>query len=220
MLIANNGCVKSTSSPSVSSGFGGTYDIIHGGFLDSIGHLLDAGVKVHMMYGDRDYPCNWVGGQAASLAVPYSKADEFAAAGYEPLITSGEVKGMTRQHGNFSFTRVFQAGHEVPAYQGQAAYEIFRRATSGLDVPTGLFVTDDNFATVGPRDIWDIKGIPPTPQKPKCYILAPRTCVPRIWDRVLRGAVTVKDWFVVGEHDASPGKPGDSQSTRDTVDEL
>lgn len=61
------------------------------------------------MYGDRDYPCNWVGGEAASLAVPYSKAEDFAAAGYTPLVTPEGVQGMTRQFGNFSFTRVFQA---------------------------------------------------------------------------------------------------------------
>lgn len=189
--------------------------MVHGGFLDSIAHLLDAGVKVHMMYGDRDYPCNWVGGEAASLAVPYSKADEFAAAGYVPLITSDGVKGMTRQYGNFSFTRVFQAGHEVPAYQGEAAYEIFNRATFGLDVPTGTFVTDDEFGTVGPSDVWNIKGLSPTPQEPRCYILTPRTCVPKLWDSVVKGAVTVKDWFVVEVDEASH-----VQAAQDTVDEL
>lgn len=190
--------------------------MVHGGFLDSMAHLLDAGVKVHMMYGDRDYPCNWVGGEAASLAVPYSKARAFGAAGYEPLITSDGVKGMTRQYGNFSFTRVFQAGHEVPAYQGQAAYEIFHRATFGLDVPTGLFETDDTFATAGPRDVWEIKGLPPIPQKPKCYILRPITCVPEIWDKVTKGAVTVKDWFVVEQSDESHTQ----SSTEIVVDEL
>lgn len=149
------------------------------------------------MYGDRDYPCNWVGGEAVSLAVPYSKAAEFASAGYAPLVTAQGIKGMTRQFGNFSFTRVFQAGHEVPSYQPAAAHEIFKRATFGLDVPTGLFQTGDHFATVGPRDVWHVKAIPPVPPKPKCYILTPKTCVPDVWEKVLAGAVTVKDWFVV-----------------------
>lgn len=99
----------SETSGAVQQTFHGTFDIIHGGFLQSIGYLLDSGVKVHMMYGDRDYPCNWVGGEAASLAVPYSKAEGFAGAGYAPLVTPGGVQGMTRQFGNFSFTRVFQA---------------------------------------------------------------------------------------------------------------
>lgn len=194
----------------MGGGFSGTHDMIHGGFLDSIAHLLESGVKVHMMYGDRDYPCNWVGGEAASLAVPYAKAPEFAAAGYVPLVTSDGVKGMTRQYGNFSFTRVFQAGHEVPSYQGQAAHDIFNRATFGLDIPTGLFVTGDEYATVGPADVWGVKGVAPTPMRPKCYILSPTTCVPEIWKKVVAGAVTVKDWFVVEEC-------GDSQ---DALDEL
>lgn len=166
------------------------------------------------------YPCNWVGGEAASLAVPYSSAAAFAAAGYVPLTTSDGTKGMTRQYGNYSFTRVFQAGHEVPAYQGQAAHEIFRRATFGLDVPTGLVVTDDEFATTGPGDVWDVKGVPPTPMTPRCYILTPKTCVPRIWERVLAGAVTVKDWFVVEEADGVQPEAPVSGVSQDVVAEL
>lgn len=106
-------------SQAVSETFQGTLDIIHGGFLQSIGYLLESGVKVHMMYGDRDYPCNWVGGEAASLAVPYSKAEEFAGAGYAPLVTPEGIQGMTRQFGNFSFTRVFQA---VSYFKGADLY--------------------------------------------------------------------------------------------------
>lgn len=201
--------------------FSDTFDIIHGGFLDSIAHLLDSGVKVHLMYGDRDYPCNWVGGEAASLAVPYSKAAEFARAGYAPLLTPDGLKGMTRQLGNFSFTRVFQAGHEVPSYQPVAAHEIFRRATLGLDIPTGLFTTDDEFATVGPSDVWHIKGVPPTPPEPKCYILTPSTCLPEIWKKVLAGTVTVRDWFVVSDEDAvEEMTAGYDSSKQEVLEEL
>lgn len=92
-----------------------------------------------------------------------------------------------------------------------AAYEIFKRATFGLDVPTGLIQTDDNFATIGPKDIWFIKGVPPVPPKPECYILSPMTCVPDIWNKVLAGAVKVKDWFVVEDIDES----GDDLSPAD-----
>lgn len=201
--------------------FSDTFDIIHGGFLESIGYLLDSGVKVHMMYGDRDYPCNWVGGEAASLAVPYSKAAEFARAGYAPLLTPDGPKGMTRQLGNFSFTRVFQAGHEVPSYQPLAAHEIFRRATFGLDIPTGLFTTDDEFATVGPSDVWHIKGNPPVPPEPKCYILTPKTCLPEIWKKVLAETVKVKDWFVVADEDTAGGPTmGDASPKQQVLQEL
>ncbi|POS76707.1 serine carboxypeptidase [Diaporthe helianthi] len=209
----------SESSTAVGLTFQGTLDIVHGGFLQSIGYLLDSGVKVHMMYGDRDYPCNWVGGEAASLAVPYSKSEEFAAAGYAPLVTAEGVQGMTRQFGNFSFTRVFQAGHEVPSYQPVAAYEIFKRATFGLDVPTGLIQTGDDFATTGPKDIWFIKGVPPVQPRPECYILSPLTCVPDVWNKVLAGAVKVKDWFVI-ETDESDNYLSRADSGKSLMEEL
>lgn len=195
--------------------------MIHGGFLQSIAHLLDSGVKVHLMYGDRDYPCNWVGGEAASLAVPYSQARAFSAAGYAPFTTSdGEVRGMTRQRGNFSFTRVFQAGHEVPAYQGCVAFELFERATFGLDVPTGRAVTDDEFVTAGPGSVWDVQGVVPVQMKPRCYILVPRTCVPAIWEKVLAGAVIVKDWFVVEEAEEGWLETPMDGMLQDVLDEL
>lgn len=207
--------------------FSDTFDIVHGGFLDAIGALLDAGVKVHLVHGDRDYPCNWVGGEAASLAVPYLRAAEFARAGYAPLQvvtttstsregpehvhdgpTTVKEAGMTRQHGNFSFTRVSQAGHEVPAYQLAAAHEIFRRATLGLDIPTGQVctTTGDAFSTVGPGEVWHIKGVRPVAPAPRCYILSPKTCVPEVWKKVLAGAVSVKDWFVVDGKDNGRGE--------------
>ncbi|KAE8153211.1 Alpha/Beta hydrolase protein [Aspergillus avenaceus] len=187
------------SSSVVLSQFESTWDIPHGGFLDSIGFLLDSGVKVHMMYGDRDFACNWVGGEKASLAVPYSRGDEFAEAGYAPLHTLDGVKGMTRQLGNYSFTRVYQAGHEVPAYQPVAAYEIFMRAMLGLDVPTGMERVTDEYVTDGPRDTWHIKNVPPVPPKERCYVLSPESCPSETWERVVDGSATVRDWFVVDE---------------------
>jgi carboxypeptidase C (cathepsin A) len=187
------------SSSTVAAVFQSTWDIARGGFLDAIGYLLSRGVKVHMMYGDRDYACNWAGGEKASLAVPWPRQKEFAEAGYAPLVTGGGIAGLTRQVGNYSFTRVFQAGHEVPSYQPEAAYEIFRRATFGLDIPTGLEGVTDNFVTEGPTNVWHVKNVPPEKPEPRCYILKPMTCLPEVWERVLAGNVTVKDYYVVEE---------------------
>ena len=196
-----------------------TFDIILGGFLDDIAYLLDSGVKVHMMYGDRDYACNWVGGERASLAVPYSRAAEFANAGYAPLLTPDGISGWSRQFGNFSFSRVYQAGHEVPAYQPAAAYEIFMRATFNRDIPTGLVEVNDEFTTLGPQSTWSIKNIPPEMPKPRCHILRPMTCLPEVWERVKKGKVVVKDWFVVDEKsDDDVMIPGDDDQK--TIGEL
>jgi carboxypeptidase C (cathepsin A) len=195
------------SSSVVEESFRTTYDMAVGGFLEAIGYLLDRGVKVHMMYGDRDFGSPWPGGESASLAVPWEQASTFAGAGYAPLLVAGAgVAGMTRQVGRFSFTRVFQAGHEVPSYQPEAAYEIFRRATLGLDVPTGLTVVDDGYATEGPGSTWHIKNVPPEMPKPRCYILKPGSCLPEVWDRFVAGAAVVKDYFVVEADEEEAGE--------------
>jgi hypothetical protein len=159
------------------------------------------------MYGDRDYACNWIGGERVSLEIPYARSADFAAAGYAPLLTTQGVKGMTRQHGNYSFSRVFQAGHEVPAYQPEAAYEIFMRATFNRDVATGLLPVTSELVTVGPSDTWYIKNEPPEEPTPQCYILSPGTCTPEIWDKVWAGKARVENYFVIGvDEDEDDGK--------------
>jgi carboxypeptidase C (cathepsin A) len=182
----------------VNNAFMEKYDSLRGGFLEAAAYLLDSGVKVHMMYGDRDYACNWLGGEQASLAIPYSRAEDFAEVGYAPLVTPNGIDGMTRQLGNFSFTRVFQSGHEVPSYQPVAAYEIFQRATFGRDIATGLFPVSDEYATIGPKDTFFIKNVPPERPEPRCYVAKPGTCTDEVWETVKNGTAIIKDWFVVG----------------------
>ncbi|KAL0936069.1 carboxypeptidase s1 [Colletotrichum truncatum] len=189
----------SEASGAVGKAFDSTYDIILGGFRESIGYLLDNGVKVHLMYGDRDYACNWAGGEKASLAVPYKHSEEFANAGYAPLVTPDGITGMTRQFGNYSFSRVYQAGHEVPSYQPVTAYEIFMRATFNRDIATGLIPVTDKLSTIGPKDIWHIKNVPPQRPEPTCYVLKPDTCTPEEWEKLENGTALVKDYFVIGD---------------------
>ncbi len=174
-----------------------------------------------MMYGDRDYACNWIGGEKASLAVPYGRAADFAAAGYAPLLTPDGLGGWTRQLGNYSFTRVYQSGHEVPSYQPAAAYEIFMRATFNRDIATGLVPVTDDFSTHGPGDTWAFKNAPPAMPEPKCHILKPGTCLPGLWEKVKAGRVVVKDWFVIKEL-ADGDESGGTlvEQVQDIIDEL
>jgi carboxypeptidase C (cathepsin A) len=97
-----------------------------------------------MMYGDRDYACSWIGGEAASLALPYSKQAEFNAAPYGLFWTSDGFSGINRQYGNFSFTRIFQPGHMVPSCQPVASYEVFMRAMFNKDIGSGTIPVRDD----------------------------------------------------------------------------
>ncbi|ROW02796.1 hypothetical protein VSDG_01803 [Cytospora chrysosperma] len=199
----------------VASAFTRHGDMPRGGYLEGLGRLLDGGVAVHLVYGDRDYACNWVGGEAASLAIPHRHQRGFAAAGYAPLTVSPPDRppfvpyGLTRQHGNLSFTRVYQAGHMVPSYQPEASLRIFERALSGRDIATGLVDLRatggwaegggaDVFSTEGPGDAWWKRSeVMPVPER-RCYSLMTSTCSKEDLEALRNGTAIVKDYFVVG----------------------
>ncbi|EAQ83262.1 hypothetical protein CHGG_09666 [Chaetomium globosum CBS 148.51] len=146
------------------------------------------------------------GGGRVARGVRWEGREVFGrGAGYARLVVEGgedgmgedwEWKGLTKQVGSFSFTRLFQAGHEVPAYQPRASYEVFRRAMGGWDVPTGRVRVGDGFVTEGRRDAWVESEVPEMPS-PKCYVLKPDTCEPEVWQTVVNGTAVVRDWFVV-----------------------
>lgn len=166
--------------------------------------MIDNGIKVALVYGDRDYACNWIGGEAVSLAVNYSHASDFAAAGYANIsVNSSYVGGMVRQFGNFSFSRVFQAGHEVPAYQPETAYEILRRALFNLDIATGQEDTakNDSFATIELPDTWSIKDTPHETKEHICYSLASSSsCTDEQLQSIIDGSALISKYILVDNY--------------------
>jgi hypothetical protein len=198
---------------SVFEAFNEMGDYVRGGFLEDIAYILDSGIKVAMVYGDRDYICNLVGGEQVSLAIPYSGQQNFQRAGYAQMMTNDSyMGGMTRQHGNFSFTRVFQAGHEVPAYQPETAYEIFRRAMNNLDIATGKTLTNSPrsavnvYSTTGPSDTFAVRAQPDPAPPSECYILAPNTCTEAQLERAENGTAQFKNFIYVGTKKSGKGK--------------
>jgi len=112
-------------------------DFIFPNFRLDLEYLLEQGVRVSMAYGDADYICNWLGGQAISLSLTYSHAASFRAAPYTPLVVHATEYGAVRQHGPLSFARVYESGHEVPYYQPLAALAYFNRTLARADIATG-----------------------------------------------------------------------------------
>ncbi|EEH06079.1 carboxypeptidase [Histoplasma capsulatum G186AR] len=173
------------------------------GYTNDIGYLLESGVNVAMIYGDRDYSCNWVGGENTSLSIKYSNSSRFRAAGYSDIRTnSSYVGGQVRQYGSFSFSRVYQAGHMVPAYQPETAFEIFRRVMFDMDIATGKVNTmiDKAYSTKGQRTTFQIKNEPPPMPKPTCYILAPSSCTDDQVAVVVNGSGLILDYILIDEN--------------------
>ncbi|KAF7194192.1 Carboxypeptidase S1-like B [Pseudocercospora fuligena] len=151
-------------------------DYVRPGWLEDLAYLLERGIKVHLAYGDRDYACNWIGGEAVSLAINWTNSTAFANAGYTALMTNNTHEGgQVRQYRNLSFTRVYQAGHEVPWYQPETAYKIFMRALNNLDIATGTqnVTAQDGtlYGSVGTADTWHIKNEDPPEPLQFCYVL-------------------------------------------------
>ena len=126
-----------------------TGDFVYQSLLQDLTDIVNSGVRVALFYGDADYICNWFGGQAVSLQFNYTHAEQFRAAGYAPMMVGGKEVGEVRQYGNFSFTRIYEAGHEVPFYQPEAALALFNRSIYGYDVATGGMTVTPTLTTEG-----------------------------------------------------------------------
>lgn len=148
------------SSAAVSSEFLQTGDFERQALIPELAALLADGIRVAFVYGDRDYICNWMGGEAVSLAlaaeapaglVASNYAVHFSEAGYAPIVTNDSyIGGVVRQFANLSFSRIYDAGHLMPAYQPETAFQVFARIIKGNSLSTGDVVNDTSFATTGP----------------------------------------------------------------------
>ncbi|KAG7123480.1 Carboxypeptidase S1 A like protein [Verticillium longisporum] len=178
------GAVTNFSSYSleVLSAFSRTGDNARGPLLPRLAALLDSGVRVGLVYGDRDYICNWRGGEAAANALagqaraPYGQL--FTEAGYAPIIVNDSyIGGVVRQYGNLSFSRVYQAGHAVPAFQPETAFQIFARIVMGTSLSTGDAVDLAAYATKGDAKADKHRDKLPAAPAPTCWLRAvPSTC--------------------------------------------
>jgi len=152
-----------------------------------------------LVYGDRDWICNWINGEETSLHLNHTSSEGFRAAGYAPIeITPFYSGGQVRQYGNLSFSRVYQAGHMVPSYQPEVAYKIFMRTMFNKDVATGVRDIRDNYSTEGPPSTWHIKNDVLTSPDPECYILSPGSCTEEQYARVKNNTAIIKNYRVVG----------------------
>lgn len=168
------------------------------GYLEDIGTLLDSGIQVAIMNGDRDYACNWIGGERVSLNVSYGQSDKFKNSGYADVIIPGSTPvGQVRQHNLFSFTRVYQSGHMVPAYQPEVAYAIMSRAMQQRDLATGRIIVTEDYSTSGSPNSTVILEAPPVPSV-TCYLRGMgATCADNQIQAIKDGSASIDNGVIV-----------------------
>lgn len=142
-----------SSTMTTYNSFSSTGDQVRTSQIAALSRLLSQGIHVALLYGDADFICNWQGGEAVSLALASSLPTytNFSTAGYADIVVNDSyVGGAVRQYGNLSFSRIYDAGHFVPAYQPETAFQVFARIISGTAVSTGEIVNPSIYNTSGP----------------------------------------------------------------------
>ncbi|EDN07998.1 hypothetical protein HCAG_04508 [Histoplasma mississippiense (nom. inval.)] len=197
------------SNAAVSNAFRSIGDYPRPGWIEDLAFLLENNIKVALVYGDRDFACNWMGGEAVSLAIDYVDSENFRAAGYADIRVNDTFNvGQVRQYGNLSFSRVHQAGHQVPSYHPEGSLMIFNRVLFNKDIAkgeidTGVPLPDGDgkyYSSSGPPDTLGFKQDPP-PQYPKfCYALDPSVCTEEQIESILKGKAVLKHFLLVDQN--------------------
>lgn len=99
--------------------------------LSTLSTVVQSGIKVTLFAGDADFICNWYGNQDVANSLTFSQQTAFRAASLAPYTVNGVQNATFKTAGNLGFVRVFGAGHEVPYYQPQVAFQIFKQTLSG-----------------------------------------------------------------------------------------
>lgn len=199
----------------VVAAFTAAGDYERNSFIPDIAYLLNAGIRVGFMYGDRDYICNWYGGEAISLAVAAATSPDYArrfpAAGYAPIITNDTyIGGDVRQYGNLSFSRIYDAGHAVPAYQPETSFEVFARIMRGTSVSTGESINLSTYNTTGPLNSTHTNKLPSSPAA-TCWIRnIPETCNVDEKNKIIQGQGVIINGI---HYDASSDRSSSATST-------
>jgi len=93
--------------------------------------ILNEGLDVLVYSGDKDFICNWRGGEKWSNEVPWTSQAEYAQTKYADWNVDGNAAGALKSHKNLKFLRVFDAGHMVPMNQPAAASQMLKEFITG-----------------------------------------------------------------------------------------
>jgi len=100
-------------------------------FQTKLPEQLAGGIRVLIYAGDQDYICNWLGNQAWTRAMEWPHKSEFNAAPVADWTVDGAPAGTVQTSNNFTFLRVYDAGHMVPRDQPEVAVAMLNQFLEG-----------------------------------------------------------------------------------------
>ncbi|KDN49353.1 hypothetical protein RSAG8_02055, partial [Rhizoctonia solani AG-8 WAC10335] len=109
-------------------------------FRPDLEKVINAGVRTLILAGDADYICNYIGLESMVAALQTKFKSKYNQQKWKKWTVSGTAAGQYKNSGTFSYLRVYQAGHEVPAYGngklavGQAALVYFTQSMQGKPI--------------------------------------------------------------------------------------
>jgi cathepsin A (carboxypeptidase C) len=95
---------------------------------------LIAKIPVLIYAGDADFICNWLGNRAWTDALEWPGQKAFQKAETKDLTLADDKStktGTVKSSGNFTFMRIFGAGHMVPMDQPEASLDFYNRWLGG-----------------------------------------------------------------------------------------
>jgi cathepsin A (carboxypeptidase C) len=90
-------------------------------FAPKVSDILNAGVETLVYSGDKDFICNWRGGEKWTHETKWDHKKDFQKAEYEDWVVDQAPAGQAKTFKNFRFLRVYDAGHMVPMNQPKVA---------------------------------------------------------------------------------------------------
>lgn len=93
--------------------------------------ILNAGLDVLVYSGDKDFICNWRGGEAWTNKVDWNSAADYAKVDYADWNVNGKAAGHLKSYKNLKFLRVYDAGHMVPMNQPVNALQMLKEFITG-----------------------------------------------------------------------------------------
>lgn len=88
-------------------------------------------IPVLIYAGDADFICNWLGNHAWTEALEWHGKKQFNNEPLGPFMVGAQEMGQTKSFGNFTFARVYEAGHMMPYNQPEASLDLLNRWLSG-----------------------------------------------------------------------------------------